>query len=174
MGAADRCEPAPRRSGYLIVEGLFNVGRAGPVVFGVLSVVGAATEMASQGETTVLNVPVSMLFLAVAGTMIGFFLLPARDVARVTDHHKTDWKRRLAYRIVTALPLLGVIVCYSFLAAWTVQVGVGVVHTLTRLTIDDSLILPGTAIVGVGIRPWLPALLVAVERRAVRLIGGEA
>lgn len=156
------------------MESIINGGKAGPMIFGVLSVVGAAGEMASSGETTILNVPASMLLLAVAGTMIGFFLLPARDVARVTDHANLTWKRRLAYRVVTAIPLVGVIICYSFLAAWTVQVGVGAVHTLTRLTIDESLILPSTAIVGVGIRPWLPALLVAVERRATKVIGGES
>lgn len=144
------------------------------MIFGVLSVAGAAGEMVSSGETTILNVPASMLLLAVAGTMIGFFLLPARDVARVTDHANLTWKRRLAYRVMTALPLVGVIICYAFLAAWSVQVGVGVVHTLTRLTIDDGLILPSTAVAGVGIRPWLPALLVAVERRATKVIGGES
>ena len=174
VGAADRFEPAPRRSGHLIMESILSGGKGGPLIFGVLSVAGAAGEMASSGETTILNVPASMLLLAVAGTMIGFFLLPARDVARVTDHANLKWKRRLAYRVLTALPLVGVIICYAFLAAWSVQVGVGVVHTLPRLTIDDGLILPSTAVVGVGIRPWLPALLVAVERRATKVIGGES
>lgn len=156
------------------MESIVNGGKVGPLIFGVLSVAGAVGEMSASGETTILNVPLSMLFMAVAGTMIGFFLLPSRDVARVTDHANVTWKQRLAYRAMSVAVLLGVILCYAFMGAWFVQVAVGIVHTVTRLTIDDSLILPSTAVVGVGIRPWLPGLLAAVERRATKVIGGEA
>lgn len=146
-------------------------GRGGPLMFAAVSMVGAAGEIASTAETTVLNVPASMLFMAIAGTMIGFILLPSRDAARVT-HYGKDWRARLIYRIATAIPLILFVLCYAFIAAWVVQFGVAVIHTISRLTIEESLILPATAIVGVGIRPWLPALLVAVERRAQKVIGG--
>ena len=147
--------------------------RSGAVVFAAASAASAAHEVITKTETTLLNVPLSMLLVAIAGTMIGFFLLPAPMAAKVTEHHGREWKRQLAFRLLTALPLIGFVLCYSFVAAWAVQVGVGIVRMVTRLTVDESLIIPVTGLAGVGIRPWLPALLKAVERRAEKVIGGD-
>lgn len=134
---------------------------------------GAAGEVVTKTETTLLNVPLSMLYVAIAGTMIGVFLLPAKDAARVNTDPTAPLRRRLLYLLFTAGFLGAVVLCYSFIAAWSVQAAIAIIKTMTRLVLDESLSLPITGLVGVGIRPWLPSLLKAVERRADRVIGGD-
>lgn len=134
---------------------------------------GAAGEVVTKTETTLLNVPLSMLYVAIAGTMIGVFLLPAKDAARVNTDPNAPLRRRLLYLLFTAGFLGAVVLCYSFIAAWSVQAAIAIIKTMTRLVLDESLSLPITGLVGVGIRPWLPSLLKAVERRADRVIGGD-
>lgn len=146
--------------------------RIGAVAFAAVSAAGVAREVVTHHETTILNVPLSMLLVAMAGTMIGFVLLPARDAARLSFHGR-DWRQNLAYLAMTAIPLVLAVVCYSFVAAWVIQITVGVVRTITRLTVEQSLVIPATGLAGVGIRLWLPGLLAAVQRRADRVIGGE-
>lgn len=153
---------------------MFGGPRYGAITFAVLSGASAAREVIVKTETTVLNVPLSMLYVAIAGAMFGFFLLGSRDAARMTEQHAACWKKKLVYYVLTAIPLVVFVICYAFIAAWVVQAGVGVTLTLTKLVVHESLILPVTGLVGVGIRPWLPTLLKAVERRAERAIGGDA
>ena len=149
-------------------------GRVGAIL-GAFAAAGAASEVITKTEAAILNVPLSMLLVAVAGTMIGFVLLPASDAARLTASASIHrWQQRVAYRLLTAMPLIAAVIGYSFVAAWCVQAAVGVVHTVTTLTVDQSVIIPITGLTGVGIRPWLPALLKAVERRANKVIGGDA
>lgn len=137
------------------------------------SLVGGAVEVVTQTEATFLNVPLSMLYVAIAGTMIGVFLLPAKEAARINyDAGRSD-RHRMIYLLLAAGFLGAVVLAYSFIAAWSVQAGIGIVKTLTRLVVDESLILPITGLVGVGIRPWLPGLLKAVERRVDRVVGGD-
>ncbi len=136
-------------------------------------VAGAAGEVVTKTEVTVLNVPLSMLCVAIAGTMIGVFLLRPKDAARVNTDPSAPLQQRILYLLFTVGFLGAVVLCYSFIAAWSVQAGIAIVKTMTRLVVDESLSLPITGLVGVGIRPWLPSLLKAVERRADRLIGGD-
>ena len=149
-------------------------GKVGALAMSVVSASGAVAEVVTKTEATLLNVPVSMLYVAIAGTMIGVFLLPSKDAARISTDPGASLRRRLAYLLFTAGFLGATVLAYSFIAAWAVQAGVALVHTITRLTIQDSFVIPATALVGVGIRPWLPGLLRAVERRADRVIGGES
>lgn len=150
--------------------GLLKIAALGTAAVGAA---GTAIEVVTKAETTFLNVPLSMLYVAIAGTMIGVFLLPAKDAARVSSDHGSNMRRRLLYLLFTAGFLGAVVLCYSFIAAWSVQTGIAIIKTITRLTVDESLVLPATGLVGVGIRPWLPSLLKAVERRADHVIGGK-
>lgn len=155
------------------VESMLFGNRYGALAMSLLSAGGAVGHVVTRTETVFLNVPLSMLYVAIAGTMIGVFLLPARDAARVSTGHGSSLRSRILYLLFTAGFLGATVLAYSFISAWTVQAGVGIVHTVTRLNVDDSVVIPVTALVGVGIRPWLPKLLAAVERRADRVIGGE-
>ena len=139
----------------------------------VVSAGGAVGEIVTKTETSFLNVPLSMLYVAIAGTMIGVFLLPAKEAARISTDPGSTLRRRMLYLLFTAGFLGAVVLAYSFIAAWSVQAGIAIIKTVTRLVVDKSLVLPITGLVGVGIRPWLPSLLKAVERRADRVIGGD-
>lgn len=134
----------------------------------------AAREVITRGEWTILNVPVSMLLVAIAGTMIGAFLLPSKEAARIHPAPGADFRTRAIY-LAFSIGLVALsIVAYAFVGAWAVQAGIGIVKTVFRsVVVHESLVLPVTGIVGVGIRPWLPGLLRAVERRADRVIGGN-
>lgn len=147
-------------------------GKLGVVVAVLGSGAITAVEVVTRTETTVLNVPLSMLYVAIAGTMFGFFLLPAKDAARVNAALGADWYHRLFYALFSVVLIGAAATCYAFVTAWAVQAGVGIIHTVFTRTVHESVILPVTGLVGVGIRPWLPSLLKAVERRADRVIGG--
>ncbi|CAA2393629.1 hypothetical protein [Xanthomonas phage Tabio] len=150
-----------------------GMGKIGALTMAVVSAGGAVGEVVTKTETAFLNVPLSMLYVAIAGTMIGVFLLPAKEAARISTDPGASLRRRLLYLLFTAGFLGAVVLAYSFIAAWSVQAGIALIKTLTRLVVDESLVLPVTGLVGVGIRPWLPGLLKAVERRADRVIGGD-
>lgn len=147
-------------------------GRIGIAVM-ALAAAGSAGEVVLRTETEVLNVPLSMLFVAMAGALIGYVLLPAKDAARFASHNGDCWQRRALFCFMTIAPVIVATVAYSFVAAWCVQAGVGIVHTITSLRVEQSAVIPATGLAGVGIRPWLPTLLRAVERRAGKAIGGE-
>jgi hypothetical protein len=148
-------------------------GRLGVVIAVLGSGAISAAEVVTRTETTVLNVPLSMLYVAIAGTMFGFFLLPARDAARVNAAPGADWRHRLGYSLFSIALVAVAAICYAFVTAWAVQAGVGIIATIFTRSVHESVILPVTGLVGVGIRPWLPSLLKAVERRADRVIGGS-
>lgn len=128
-----------------------------------------AVEQAGRGvsETAVLNVPLSMLYIAIAGTLIGVFLLPARDAARLSMHGSGGWRARLLFLLTSAGFLGAVVISYAFIAAWLVQLAA------EFFQLREAVALPFTGLVGVGVRPWLPVLLKAFERRADRIIGGD-
>ena len=147
-------------------------GRIGLAVAAAGTVL-AASEAAVKAEVQVLNVPLSMLLVAIAGTMIGFVILKPKDAARLSFHGK-NWRERLGYGVLTIIPLILAVLGYAFVAAWAVQLGASLVHTLTRLIVEQSALIPATGLAGVGIRFWLPSLLQAVERRATKVIGGDA
>ena len=148
-------------------------GRLGLVMMALGSGAVTAAEVITKTEAKILNVPMSMLYVAIAGTMIGFFLLPAQEAARVSSPETKDWRMQLVYSAFS-IALVGVAaVCYAFATAWAVQAGVGIISSIfSGWSIHESAILPITGLVGIGIRPWLPSLLKAVERRADRVIGG--
>lgn len=122
----------------------------------------------------ILNVPLSMLLIAIAGAMVGFFILPAKDAARITPSPSAHGWHRVRY-IVYSLALIGaVVIGYALVSAWIVQFGAAVFRAVfPNLRIEDAAMMPLAGLVGVGIRPWLPILLKAVERRADRVIGGS-
>ena len=149
-------------------------GRLGLVMMALGSSAVTVAEAVTKTEARILNVPMSMLYVAIAGTMIGFFLLPAQEAARVSMPDGKDWRIRAIYTLFSIL-LVGVAaVCYAFASAWAVQAGVAIVASVFKgWSVNESAILPITGLVGIGIRPWLPSLLKAVERRADRVIGGS-
>lgn len=147
-------------------------GRIG-MVFMALAATGTASEVVIRTESEVLNVPLSMLFVAMAGALFGYVLLPAKDAARLASHSGNCWQRRALFCFMTVAPLIFATVAYAFVAAWCVQACVGIVHTITSIRVEQSAVIPATGLAGVGIRPWLPTLLRAVERRAGKVIGGE-
>lgn len=134
---------------------------------------GTAVEVVTKTELVLLNVPLSMLYVAIAGTMIGVFLLPAKEAARVNLSEPATTRQRILYTLFSVALVGAAVLCYAFVSAWTVQAGLGITKTVFTRSVDDSVILPVTGLVGVGIRPWLPSLLKAVERRADRVIGGS-
>lgn len=151
---------------------MFDGTRHGALLAAATAGAGAVVEVVTKAEATLLNVPLSMLYVAIAGTMIGVFLLPAGDAAKLNSDPAAPLGRRLVYLLLAAGMLGATVLGYSYIAAWVVQAGVGIIGTVMRLTVDESVVLPVTGLVGVGIRPWLPALMKAVERRATRTIGG--
>lgn len=132
-----------------------------------------ATEVVTKTETKVLNVPLSMLYVAIAGVLFGFFLLRAKDAARVNAPPDASLRDRILYEIFSIALVAFAGICYAFVTAWTVQIGVGIIEVVFTKTINESVMLPATGLIGVGIRPWLPGLMKAVERRADRVIGGN-
>lgn len=151
------------------MDGLFAGGRVG-LVLAALTTAGAADKVLST-ELTILNVPMSMLLVAVAGTLFGFALLPNKEAARLTLADQ-GWVACVKYLVLALSPLLVIVAGYAFCAAWAVQLLAGVVHATSSVSVEQSVTIPATGLAGIGIRPWLPALLKAVERRASRVIGG--
>ena len=134
-----------------------------------------AVEVITKSEQVILNVPLSMLMVAIAGTMIGFVILPSKDAARISPAPDATGYKRILY-VLYSLALIGVaVIGYALLSAWIVQAGVGIIQSVFKgWRIEDGVIMPAAGIIGIGIRIWLPALLKAVERRADRVIGGSA
>jgi hypothetical protein len=157
-----------------MIDSAMGGGRMGVVIAAITAGAGAvATEVVTKTEPQILNVPLSMLYVAIAGTMIGFYLLPSKDAARLTAPPEVVGRRRIAYAAFSYALVGFAIVAYAFISAWIVQFGTGLVASLFQgWSLHESAIIPGTALVGVGIRPMLPGLLRAVERRADRAIGG--
>lgn len=135
---------------------------------------GTAVEVVTKSEILLLNIPLSMLLVAIAGTMIGFFILPSRDAARISPDPAATGRRRIMY-VLFSLALIGAaVIAYAVLSAWIVQAGVAIIATVFKgWQVEQAAIMPVTGLVGVGIRIWLPTLLKAVERRADRVIGGS-
>ncbi len=147
----------------------------------IIGVVGAAAsagatavEVVTKSEVVLLNVPLSMLLVAVAGTMIGFFILPSKDAARISPDPAATRRQRVMY-VAFSLALIGAaVIAYALMSAWIVQAGVAIIATVFKgWQVEQAAIMPVTGLVGVGIRIWLPTLLKAVERRADRVIGGS-
>lgn len=135
---------------------------------------GVEPTVITKTETTLLNVPLSMLYMGIAGTMIGLFLMPAKDMARVKARDGASPKNKVAFLLLTAAVLGAIVLSYSFIAAWAVQILTALVLGITRFPMGESLTMPATAVVGIGIRGWLPGLMGALQRRAERLIGGDS
>lgn len=150
-----------------------GMGKFGAVAMALAALGGVAGEVVQKTERVFLNLPMSMLLVAVAGTMIGFFILPAKEAARVNPPIDAPaWKRIMYYAFSLALVALAMF-AYAVVAGWCVQAGMGIIRSIFQgWKIEESVVIPVTGLVGVGIRPWLPSLLKAVERRADRVIGG--
>lgn len=116
-------------------------------------------------ERVILNVPLSVLFVAIAGALIGVLILPAPDAARVAmDQSPALWRRLLILCIRAAL-FGGMVLGFAFLAAWTVQAAGAVFKFQTAVTV------PLSGIAGAFIRPLLPKYLKGVEGLTERLLG---
>jgi hypothetical protein len=116
-------------------------------------------------ERVILNVPLSVLFVAIAGALIGVLILPAKDAARVSSDHSAALWRRLLVLAARAAMLAAMVLAYAFMAAWTVQAVALVIKLATAVTI------PLTGIAGAFIRPLLPKYLQGVEGITERLLG---
>lgn len=144
-------------------------------LLGAAASVGAtAVEVVTKTEVVILNIPLSMLLVAIAGTMIGFFILPSKDAARINASPGATRRQRIMY-LLFSLALIGVaVIAYAVLSAWIVQAGVAIIASVFNgWQVEQGAIMPSTGLVGIGIRIWLPTLLKAVERRADRVIGGS-
>ncbi|MGC7464242.1 hypothetical protein QT654_20650 [Xanthomonas citri pv. citri] len=144
-------------------------------MIGAAATAGAtAVEVVTKTETVVLNIPLSMLLVAIAGTMIGFFILPSKDAARISPNPGATRRQRVMY-VVFSLAIIGAaVIAYAIMSAWIIQAGVSIIATVFKgWRVEDGAIMPCTGLVGIGIRLWLPTLLKAVERRADRVIGGS-
>lgn len=148
-------------------------GKIGVLMAAAAAAGGTAVEVVTKTELVLLNVPLSMLYVAIAGTMIGVFLLPSKDAARVNLTEPATRQQRILYTLFSVALVGAAVLCYAFVSAWVVQIGGGIIKTVFTRSLDESVILPATGLIGVGIRPWLPSLLKAVERRADRVIGGS-
>lgn len=155
------------------VDDFMGPGKVIGLIGAAASAGATAVEVVTKSEVVVLNVPLSMLLVAIAGTMIGFFILPSKDAARINADPAATRRQRVMY-VLFSLALIGVaVMAYALLSAWIVQAGVAIVATVFKgWQVEQAAIMPVTGLVGVGIRIWLPTLLKAVERRADRVIGG--
>lgn len=148
-------------------------GKLGILVAAIAAGGGTAVEVVTKTKLVLLNVPLSMLYVAIAGTMIGVFLLPSKEAARVNLTEPATRQQRILYTLFSVALVGAAVLCYAFVSAWVVQIAEGIIRTVFTRSLDESVILPATGLIGVGIRPWLPSLLKAVERRADRVIGGS-
>lgn len=149
------------------------MGKFGAVLMGVVAAGGVAGEVIQKTERVFLNLPLSMLLVAVAGTMIGFFILPAKEAARVNPNPGATRMQRVLYSCFSIALVALAMFAYAVVAGWSVQAALGIIRSVFQgWRVEESVVIPVTGLVGVGIRPWLPSLLKAVERRADRVIGG--
>lgn len=156
------------------VDDFMGPGRIIGLLGAAASVGATAVEVVTKTEVVVLNIPLSMLLVAIAGTMIGFFILPSKDAARINASPGATRRQRIMY-LLFSLALIGVaVIAYAVLSAWIVQAGVAIIASIFKgWQVEQGAIMPSTGLVGIGIRIWLPTLLKAVERRADRVIGGS-
>jgi len=156
------------------VDDFMGPGRIIGLLGAAASVGATAVEVVTKTEVVVLNIPLSMLLVAIAGTMIGFFILPSKDAARINASPGATRRQRVMY-LLFSLALIGVaVIAYAVLSAWIVQAGVAIIASIFKgWQVEQGAIMPSTGLVGIGIRIWLPTLLKAVERRADRVIGGS-
>lgn len=153
-------------------------GRVIGVTGATISAAGYAGEVITKTEAVILNVPLSMLLVAIAGTMIGFFILPSKEAARISPNPGSTGGQRVCY-LLFSLALVGAaVMCYAVTSSWVVQIAVFCIDIALSVAniekaVNESAAITAAGIVGIGIRVWLPTLLKAVERRADRVIGGS-
>lgn len=153
--------------------GMVAGGRVGAVI-AALAAGGTAVEVVTKTEIVILNIPLSMLLVAIAGTMIGFFILPSKDAARISPDPQWGRRQRVVYVAYSVAIVAAAVIAYAVMSSWIVQAGVAIIATLFKgWVVEDGAIMPITGLIGIGIRFWLPTLLKAVERRADRVIGGS-
>lgn len=153
--------------------GVSATGWIATLVAAGAAVAGIEPSVITKTETTLLNVPLSMLYMGIAGTMIGLFLMPATDMARVKARDGSSARDKVVFLLLTAAALGAVVLSYSFIAAWGVQIMTALVLGITRFPMGESLTMPATAVVGIGIRGWLPGILESIGKRGNKIIGGD-
>lgn len=140
-------------------------GRLGFLIAAAVSGSAGVVEVVSKTETTVLNVPLSMLYVAIGGALIGVFLLPNKDAARVAASPESKLYQRILFMALSAVALGAAVAGYALMSAWTMQAAAALIG------IPESSVLPMTGILGAFIRPLLPTYLKAVDGVASRVLG---
>lgn len=129
--------------------------------------VGAVTEVVAGVERQILGVPLSALFAAIAGTIIGAVLLHRGDAARLLEGIKGPcWRRALLY-VLRGLVLGVVVLGYAFVAAWASQVVAVVMPAFAGVGQ-----VPLAGISGLTIRRMMPGYLAVLER-VTAAVGGK-
>lgn len=148
-----------------------GLGRFSPLIAAAVSTAGAVNEAVAKTETVFLHVPLSMLYVAIGGALIGVFLLPNKDAAKVSTAPESGAgvARRLLWLALNAGALAAAVLGYAYMAAWTVQAVFALVPLL-----DEKAMMPITGITGAFIRPLLPAYLRGAEALTARLLGRVA
>lgn len=140
-------------------------GRWGVALLALGAASRGTVDIVQNTERVILNVQLSVLFVAIAGALIGVLILPAPDAARVAmDQSPALWRRLLVLGARAAM-LGAMVLAFAFLAAWTVQAAAAVLKLGTAVTI------PLTGIAGAFIRALLPKYLKAVEGVTERIFG---
>ena len=131
-------------------------GIIGMVVAAMIAPV--ATNALRDAEGLILGVPPSVLWVALAGTLIGVLLLPEEQARRLVIGG--DWHLWLQI-VARALALVLFVTSYALLAAWVVMLAVAMFPALA-----GAPMLPMAGISGALIRRLLPRYINAVERAA--------
>lgn len=162
-----------------------GLGRFSPLIAAAVSTAGAVNEAVAKTETVFLHVPLSMLYVAIGGALIGVFLLPNKDAAKVSTAPESGAgvARRLLWLALNAGALAAAVLGYAYMAAWTVQALLALAPLLAlpfNLDQDkvalllEKAMMPITGITGAFIRPLLPAYLRGAEALTARLLGRVA
>jgi len=137
------------------------------IVAAILSVASATQAGVAQVVApTILGLPQSFVFAAMAGALIGVVILPNKDASRIIpEPHWPIWRKALVYGARAAAIAIAVL-SYALLAAATINAVVILLHGIEAAGVSFSLIL------GAFIRPLLPKYLAGVEGITERMLGG--
>ncbi|MGO1069324.1 hypothetical protein [Lysobacter sp. CA199] len=160
-----------RQGGYIAADVLPLAIKAFAGVLAVASAAVAAAHSPAAPEVVeriILGVRESAILASVAGTFIGVLVLPNKDTRRVSPPQSGPWWRRGALFALRLAVLAVVLLGFAWVAATSAAVLGQIVPSL-----GGPAAVPVAGLAGVFVRPLLPKILRALERRTDSFVGGQ-
>lgn len=125
------------------------------------TVVPSTVEAILETEAMILGIPQSMMFVSLAGSLIGVLLLPDKEAKRANPSRRSHNKWRRLSQFITRWGSLAIfIIAWAILAGWFVS---SIGHFIPAFQGAPQLPLAGIG--GVVIRRFLPRFLQVVEKK---------